>query len=66
MIALRQAATKVGNYRLAGSTLYVTMEPCVMWRPGHRSCAYRRLVFGRDICDLVVSAANSGLRILSF
>lgn len=28
--ALRAAARRVGNYRLPGSTLYVTLEPCVM------------------------------------
>lgn len=30
VIALRQAAQTVGNYRLQGCTLYVTMEPCAM------------------------------------
>lgn len=30
IIAIRQAAAKSGNYRLPGTTLYVTLEPCVM------------------------------------
>ena len=30
MVALRDAATRVGNYRLPGATLYVTVEPCLM------------------------------------
>jgi len=30
VIALRDAAARLGNYRLPGSTLYVTVEPCLM------------------------------------
>lgn len=30
VVALREAARRVGNYRLTGSTLYVTVEPCLM------------------------------------
>ncbi len=40
MEALRHAAAQIGNYRLPGSTLYVTLEPCrdVHGRNSHRSC----------------------------
>lgn len=30
IVAIREAATVLGNYRLPGSTLYVTVEPCLM------------------------------------
>ena len=30
MLAIRQAAAALGNYRLIGSTLYVSLEPCAM------------------------------------
>ena len=30
VVALRQAAKALGNYRLGGTTLYVTVEPCLM------------------------------------
>src|SRR5689334_19825552 len=30
MVALREAAKAVGNYRLSGAVLYVTIEPCMM------------------------------------
>jgi len=44
--AIRQAAEKIGNYRLVGSTLYVTLEPCVMCVGAIIHARIDRLVFG--------------------
>jgi len=48
--ALRHAARTVGNYRLPGTTLYVTIEPCVMCAGAIVLARVERLVFGaRDL-----------------
>lgn len=44
--ALRKAAQRVGNYRLPGTTLYVTLEPCVMCAGAIMHARVARLVFG--------------------
>lgn len=50
MLALREAAQAVGNYRLVGATLYVTLEPCVMCAGALVAARIERLVFGaRDL-----------------
>ncbi len=50
MEALRQAAAHLGNYRLPGTTLYVTLEPCVMCAGVIVLARIERLVFAaRDI-----------------
>jgi tRNA(adenine34) deaminase len=50
MIALRNAAASIGNYRLGGATLYVTLEPCPMCAGALVHARVARLVFGaRDI-----------------
>ncbi len=46
ILALRQAAEILGNYRLPGATLYVTMEPCLMCTGALIYARIRRLVFG--------------------
>ncbi|WP_366919464.1 tRNA adenosine(34) deaminase TadA [Hydrocarboniphaga sp.] len=46
MLALRSAGQKLGNYRLAGTTLYVTLEPCVMCAGAIIHARVSRLVFG--------------------
>lgn len=44
--ALRDAARRVGNYRLVGATLYVTLEPCTMCVGALIHARIARLVFG--------------------
>jgi tRNA(adenine34) deaminase len=44
--ALRAAGEKLGNYRLAGCDLYVTLEPCAMCAGAILQARIRRLVFG--------------------
>ena len=48
ILALRAAAQAVGNYRLPGSTLYVTIEPCTMCAGALVHARVARLVFGAD------------------
>jgi tRNA(adenine34) deaminase len=44
--AMRAAAAKLGNYRLTGATLYVTLEPCVMCVGAMFHARVTRAVFG--------------------
>ena len=50
ILAIRQAAAQLGNYRLTGATLYCTLEPCVMCAGALVAARIERLVFGaRDL-----------------
>ena len=50
ILALREAAAHVGNYRLGDATLYVTLEPCAMCAGALVAARVARLVFGaRDL-----------------
>lgn len=46
ILALRAAARKLGNYRLSGLTLYVTLEPCAMCAGAISHARIGRLVYG--------------------
>ena len=61
MLALREAAQAVGNYRLAEATLYVTLEPCVMCAGALVAARVKRLVFGTR--DLRFGGVRSKFRI---
>ncbi len=46
VVALRDAASRIENYRLSGCTLYVTIEPCTMCAGSLIHARIKRLVFG--------------------
>lgn len=60
--ALRAGARRVGNYRLAGSTLYVTMEPCPMCAGAMIHARVGRVVYGAP--DLRAGAAGTVIDVL--
>jgi len=43
---LREAGTKIGNYRFPGATLYVTLEPCPMCAGALVQARIARIIFG--------------------
>jgi tRNA(adenine34) deaminase len=61
ILAIREAARKLGNYRLPGTTLYVTLEPCIMCMGAIIQARIDRLVFGAR--DPKAGAAESCYRI---
>jgi tRNA(adenine34) deaminase len=48
IVALRKAGKKTGNYRLPGTTLYATIEPCAMCLGALIQARVKRLVYGAD------------------
>jgi tRNA(adenine34) deaminase len=48
MVVLREAARKIGNYRLLGAALYVTIEPCAMCAGAMIQARIARLVYGAE------------------
>jgi tRNA(adenine34) deaminase len=63
IVALRLAAAAVGNYRLSGCTLYVTLEPCAMCAGAMIHARIDRLVFAA--ADPKAGACGSVLEVLN-
>ena len=63
IVALRTAATALGNYRLAGCTLYVTLEPCAMCAGAMIHARIDRLVFAAP--DPKAGACGTVLEVLN-
>jgi tRNA(adenine34) deaminase len=63
IVALRGAAAALGNYRLSGCTLYVTLEPCAMCAGAMIHARINRLVFAA--ADPKAGACGSVLSVLN-
>ncbi|MHB1332736.1 MAG: tRNA adenosine(34) deaminase TadA [Sulfuriferula sp.] len=63
MMALRDASQQLGNYRLPGVNLYVTLEPCAMCAGAIMHARVARVVFGAP--DLKTGAAGSVLNLFA-
>ena len=63
IVALRQAAARVGNHRLTGCTLFCTIEPCAMCAGAMIHARIKRLVYGAS--DPKAGAAGSVLDVIN-
>ena len=63
IVAMRAAAAAVGNYRLPGATLYVTLEPCAMCAGAMIHARLERVVFAA--LDPKTGACGSALSVLN-
>ena len=63
ILAIREASEKLGGWRLAGTVLYVTLEPCAMCAGAISFARIRRLYFGAS--DEKGGAVVSGVRFFS-
>ena len=61
--ALRDAAKKIGNYRLVDCTLYVTLEPCAMCTGAIQHARISRLVYGAS--DAKTGACGSVVNLMA-
>lgn len=63
IIAMREAAAHLGNYRLVGCTLYVTLEPCAMCTGAIQHARIARLVYGAS--DPKTGACGSVINLMA-
>ncbi len=63
IIAMRQAAQQLGNYRLVDCTLYVTLEPCAMCSGAMQHARIAKLVYGAS--DPKTGACGSVVNLMS-
>ena len=63
IVAMRAAGTKLGNHRLLGATLYVTLEPCAMCAMAMVHARIARVVYGAS--DPKTGAAGSVFDLLA-
>ncbi len=63
IVAMRQAGTRLGNHRMLGSTLYVTLEPCAMCAMAMVHARIARVVYGAR--DPKTGAAGSVFDLLA-
>ncbi len=63
IIAMRQAAQHLGNYRLVNCTLYVTLEPCAMCSGAIQHARIAQLIFGAS--DPKTGACGSVINLMS-
>ena len=63
ILALRDAANNIGNYRLVDCTLYVTLEPCAMCSGAIQHARIARLVYGAN--DYKTGACGSVINLMN-
>jgi len=63
IIALREAGAAIGNHRLEGCELFVTIEPCAMCAGALVHARLKRLIYGAD--DVKAGAVRSVMQVLN-
>src|SRR5215469_4616440 len=63
IVVLREAARAIGNFRLNGAALYVTLEPCIMCAGAMIQARIARLIYGAD--DPKGGAARTCFQVLT-